>query len=109
MMLFRPVAKSTNARSDQTGLSLAAGFVDFATGRNSIITAPGPGSTAEVKVFAFPLLVATGAGSRHGKEGGPHMSGIGQPWNTATFMPFGKDTRAVFRSGQAGWPAHLGR
>src|SRR4051812_29739173 len=31
--------------ADQSGVSIAAGFVDFATGRNSIVTAPGPGNT----------------------------------------------------------------
>ena len=28
---------------DRSGVSVASGFVDFATGRNSIVTAPGPG------------------------------------------------------------------
>ena len=37
-------------------MSVTTGFVDFSTGRESIVTAPGPGSPAEVKVFAFPLL-----------------------------------------------------
>ena len=41
---------------DRSGVSIATGFVDFSTGRESIVTAPGPGSPAEVKVFAFPLL-----------------------------------------------------
>ena len=43
-----------------TGVIVAAGFVDFSTGRESIITAPGAGSPAEVKVFAFPLLEPMG-------------------------------------------------
>ena len=41
---------------DRSGVSLATGFVDFATGRYSIVTAPGPGVPAEVKVFVFSLL-----------------------------------------------------
>ena len=45
-------------------MSIATGFVDFSTGRDSIVTAPGPGSPAEVKVFAFPLLKPI-AGSSH--------------------------------------------
>ena len=45
---------------DRTGVSLATGFVDFSTGRNSIVTAPGAGRAAEVKVFAFPLLTPIG-------------------------------------------------
>ena len=56
---FKPYGES------RSGVSVATGFVDFSTGRESIITAPGPGSPAEVAVFAFPLLqpIAT-AGSR---------------------------------------------
>ena len=61
---------------DRSGVSLAAGFVDFATGRNSIVTAPGPGSPAEVKVFAFPLLTPIGHGS-HAGDGGMHAGGSG--------------------------------
>src|SRR6516162_7969253 len=41
---------------DRSGVSIATGFVDFSTGRESIITAPGAGSPTEVKVFAFPLF-----------------------------------------------------
>ncbi len=41
---------------DRSGVSLTTGFVDYATGRYSIVTAPGPGTPAEVKVFVFPLL-----------------------------------------------------
>ena len=47
---------------DRSGVSIATGFVDFSTGRESIVTAPGAGSPAEVKVFAFPLLKPIGAG-----------------------------------------------
>src|SRR5262249_11052185 len=62
-----PLAASANGRpalfaafkpygDDQSGVSIAAGFVDFSTGRESIVTAPGAGSPTEVKVFTFPLL-----------------------------------------------------
>ena len=46
---------------DRSGVTLGTGFVDFATGRQSIVTAPGPGAPARVKVFAFPLLSPIGA------------------------------------------------
>jgi len=39
---------------------VASGFVDFATGRYSIVTAPGAGSPAQVKVFVFPLMPPIG-------------------------------------------------
>jgi FtsP/CotA-like multicopper oxidase with cupredoxin domain len=77
---------------DRTGVSLATGFVDFSTGRNSIITAPGPGSTAEVKVFAFPLLTPIGRVSP-GRHAGTPAGGVAQPTSTASFVPFGNDYR----------------
>ena len=76
---------------DRSGVSLAAGFVDFATGRNSIVTAPGPGRPAEVKVFAFPLLKPIGNGAAG--HAGVHAAGPSQPANTASFKPFGNDYR----------------
>jgi hypothetical protein len=70
---------------DRSGVSIATGFVDFSTGRDSIVTAPGAGSPAEVKVFAFPLL----------KPIGPAAPGAGieQPVTTDSFLPFGNDYR----------------
>jgi FtsP/CotA-like multicopper oxidase with cupredoxin domain len=73
---------------DRSGVSLAAGFVDFSTGRESIVTAPGAGSAAEVKVFAFPLLKRIGAGQRSGQA-----AAADRPVNTASLIPFGKDYR----------------
>lgn len=72
---------------DTSGVSLATGFVDFATGRNSIVTAPGPGTPAEVKVFAFPLLAPLG-----GEGHGTHAGGLA-PQTSAAFLPFGGDYR----------------
>ena len=45
--------------SDTSGVRLAAGFVNFLTGRNSIVTAPGLG--AQVKVFSYSLMTPIGA------------------------------------------------
>jgi FtsP/CotA-like multicopper oxidase with cupredoxin domain len=85
---FKPYGEQMN------GVTLATGFVDFATGRDSIVTAPGAGSIADVKVWAFPLLrpipgVKTSSSDPHAAHGGA----IDQPVNTSTFMPFGKDYR----------------
>ena len=74
---------------DRSGVSIATGFVDFSTGRDSIVTAPGAGSPAEVKVFAFPLLKPIGKAG----QGGTQAAGTDQPVNTASFIPFGKDYR----------------
>lgn len=78
-----PLFTSFAPYDDSAGVSLATGFVDFSTGRNSIVTAPGPGSTAEVKVFVFPLLQQIGDS--------PVTSP--QPGMTARFEPFGNDYR----------------
>jgi FtsP/CotA-like multicopper oxidase with cupredoxin domain len=74
---------------DRSGVSIATGFVDFSTGRESIVTAPGPGSPIEVKVFAFPLLKPIGKAA----DGVTQAAGTNQPVNTASFIPFGKDYR----------------
>src|SRR5262249_42433812 len=78
-------------------------MVDFSTGRESIITAPGPGSPAEVAVFAFPLLQPIAkAGMKmrtrpdaHAGHGDMHAMNqpMNQPVKTTSFTPFGKDYR----------------
>ena len=68
---------------DSSGVTLATGFVDFSTGRISIVTAPGSGSMAEVKVFVLPLLT---------QIGDTHVASP-QPATTASFKPFGDDYR----------------
>ena len=75
---------------DRSGVSIATGFVDFSTGRESIVTAPGPGSPTEVKVFAFPLLEAASARRGHGQRASGRTK---RAVNTASFMPFGNDYR----------------
>jgi FtsP/CotA-like multicopper oxidase with cupredoxin domain len=74
---------------DRSGVSIATGFVDFSTGRESIVTAPGPGGATEVKVFAFPLLNPIGKAGL----GRAQADVTDQPVNTASFIPFGKDYR----------------
>ncbi len=75
---------------DRSGVSLTSGFVDFATGRNSIVTAPGPGSPTQVKVFAFTLMAPIDGKTRVGT---PDCPAPGDPALTASFMPFGTDYR----------------
>src|SRR6516162_2402057 len=72
-----------------SGVSIATGFVDFSTGRESIVTAPGPGSPAEVKVFAFPLLQRFGKAA----SGSTQAARTRRAVNSASFIPFGKDYR----------------
>jgi hypothetical protein len=72
---------------DRSGVSVATGFVDFSTGRESIVTAPGPGMQARIKVFVFPLL------SSIGMAGQGNIPAADQPMDTALFLPFGDDYR----------------
>ena len=74
---------------DRYGVSVATGFVDFSTGRESIVTAPGPGRPPEVKVFAFPLLKPMATASQSSAP----AAETDQPVNTTSFVPFGKDYR----------------
>jgi hypothetical protein len=77
---------------DRSGVSVASGFVDFSSGRNSIVTAPGPGSPAQVKIFTFSLMTPLDSqptgGAGADKCPGPRQAAI-----TAAFMPFGIDYR----------------
>ncbi len=81
--------------SDASGVNLAAGFVDFLTGRNSIVTAPGTG--AQVKVFSYSLMTPIGAPPAWpNNPGSAHMD--------ASFMPFGANYRGSM-SIATGWLA----
>jgi FtsP/CotA-like multicopper oxidase with cupredoxin domain len=84
--LFSSFKPYGDARS---GVSIATGFVDFSTGRESIVTAPGPGILTEVKVFAFPLLKPM----RKAGQGGTQVATTDQPVNTTSFLPFGNAYR----------------
>ncbi len=75
---------------ERNGVTLATGFVDFTTGRQSLIAAPGAGSPALVKVFVFPGLKAMEG------EIGSHAhrtKGMPRPVLSASFAPFAPDYR----------------
>ena len=80
---------------DSSGVSVASGFVDFATGRYSIVTAPGPGSPAQVKVFVFPLMPPIGPKSQRPQAPTKDMCPEDRASRSlsAAFMPFGIDYR----------------
>ncbi len=89
--------------NDRSGVNVASGFVDFSTGRNSIVTAPGPGATAQVKVFNFPLMTPIDAKAKDDKAAAKMCpDGVTQPMITAAFMPFGIDYRGGL-SVATGW------
>ena len=89
---------------DRNGVSVASGFVDFTTGRYSIVTAPGVGSMAQVKVFNFSLMTPID----HKKPNGPGADqcepGDNKPAVTNAFMPFGMGYRGGL-SLATGWLA----
>lgn len=74
---------------DKSGVTLTSGFVDFATGRNSIVTAPGPGAPTQIKVFAYSLFKPIGAKIASAEACPPP----GDPIMSSAFMPFGTDYR----------------
>jgi FtsP/CotA-like multicopper oxidase with cupredoxin domain len=74
---------------DRNGVSVTSGFVDFTTGRYSIVTAPGPGSIAQVKVFNFSLMTPLDKTKKPDNcEPGDHKPAV-----TNSFMPFGMGYR----------------
>jgi FtsP/CotA-like multicopper oxidase with cupredoxin domain len=80
--------------NDRSGVSVAAGIVDLVSGRNSIVTAPGPGSPAQVKVSRYSLLTPIGT----------HDHPTNEPETVATFAPFGEAYRGGLSLG-VGWIA----
>jgi len=79
---------------DRSGVKVASGFVSFMSGRNSIVTAPGPGSPAVVKVFDYWLMKP---GPIKINETNVPLQmcskGDGKPAEIAEFTPFGSDYR----------------
>ena len=78
---------------DRNGVSVASGFVDFTTGRYSVVTAPGPGSMAQVKVFNFSLMKPIDQKKRTGPGADQCEPGDNKPAVTNAFMPFGMNYR----------------
>ncbi|MEX0991178.1 MAG: multicopper oxidase domain-containing protein [Actinomycetota bacterium] len=66
--------------SDAHGTDVTAGLVDLATGRNGIVTVPGPGTAGVVKVFTFSLFTENGAPTA-GPQAPPEQT-------AAAFEPF---------------------
>lgn len=71
---------------DRSGVSIAAGMVDFITGRESIVTAPGPGCPTEIKSFTYTLFKPNAK-----KSGGVAHHPADSLVNNTSFYPFGKD------------------
>ena len=63
--------------------------MDFSTGRYSIVTAPGPGRPAQVKVFNFSLMKPIDKPKHEGSGAEECRPGDAKPAVTNSFMPFG--------------------
>jgi hypothetical protein len=87
---------------DRNGVSVASGFVDFTTGRYSVVTAPGPGSIAQVKVFNFSLMKPIDKAKKKLEGAEQCEPGENKPAVTNSFMPFGLGYRGGL-SLAAGW------
>ena len=70
---------------DRSGVTVTAGMVDFTTGRESIVTAPGPGRPTEIKSFAYSLFQPNAKSRQGGTNGADTLQ------NGTSFFPFGKD------------------
>lgn len=87
---------------DRSGVTIAAGMVDFVTGREDIVTAPGPGTPAEIKTFAYTLF------KPNAKDRQRATRAEDTRVNNTSFFPFGKDYTGGI-SLTTGWVAgHLG-
>ncbi|HZA09471.1 multicopper oxidase domain-containing protein [Mycobacterium sp.] len=84
----------------RSGVTLATGLVDAASGRPSIVTAPGPGEPAHIKTFRYDLYTPT----ERAKAKGAHASQITEPATTSDFLAYD----AAYTGGvslAAGWVA----
>ncbi|CAN5688665.1 hypothetical protein BH10ACT9_BH10ACT9_54290 [soil metagenome] len=71
----------------QTGVGLATGLVDSGSGRESIVTAPGPGDPPQIKTFRYDLYTPT---ARAGADGAVHEHGGSSngPEMTSEFLAY---------------------
>ena len=77
---------------DRSGVTVAGGIVDFMSGRNSIVTASGTGSPAQIKVFHFSLMTPIDNAPKRDASMDMHES-IGEPMSDGGFTPFGNTYR----------------
>ncbi|MEU0506631.1 multicopper oxidase domain-containing protein [Nocardia sp. NPDC005998] len=90
---FTPYPGST------TGVAIATGMVDSASGRASIVTAPGPGDAPRVKTFRYDLYPPTAAA-----QSTPDAGYSGDPMMTSEFLAFDQSYRDSV-SLSTGWVA----
>lgn len=72
----------------QTGVTLATGLVDSGSGRESIVTAPGPGDPAQIKTFRYDLYTPTALADESGSGHEGHGSDSDGPAMTSEFLAY---------------------
>jgi FtsP/CotA-like multicopper oxidase with cupredoxin domain len=72
----------------KTGVSVAAGMVDAMSGRSSIVTAPGPGSPADVKTFRYDLYTVNDPSASTNTSGDHAGHDSTAPVMTSEFLAF---------------------
>ena len=78
---FTPYAGS------KSGVSLATGMVELGSGRESIVTAPGPGDAPQVKTFRFDLYTPTARAQASGTATA-HGAKPNEPRMTSNFLAY---------------------
>ena len=73
--------------NSKSGVSIATGMVELGSGRESIVTAPGPGDVPEIKTFRFDLYTPT-LRSRASGTASEHATKPNEPAMTANFLAY---------------------
>jgi hypothetical protein len=72
----------------QAGVTLATGMVEFGSGRQSIVTAPGPGDAPLIKTFRWDLYTPTARAQANGTATQEHSGKPSDPRMTSQFMAY---------------------
>lgn len=88
----------------QSGVTMATGMVELGSGRESIVTAPGPGDAPVVKTFRWDLFTPTERAQANGTATQGHSGKPTDPKTTSQFLAYDED----YKDGvalSAGWVA----
>ncbi len=72
----------------QAGVSLATGLVEAGSGRDSVVTAPGPGDAPLIKSFRWDLFTPTARSQANGTATQHHSGKPSDPKMTSQFMAY---------------------
>jgi len=70
-----------------SGVSIGTGMVELGSGRESIVTAPGPGDAPQVKTFRFDLYTPTARAQANGTTP-EHAAKPNEPAMTSSFLAY---------------------